>query len=201
MLTLGSLKLYLGEKAFRCATGEIRIPVPSPHQRSWDTIAQIANLHLAGIDGMSLSTGPSTSDAFYSWWRPLTVGPQTRATHFIGDIVPSSVIMTDWMSCVREPVIYSSSIPSLGRSTSYLISFVGWVEILRRHTLMAAGSQVLIRELVVVMRLIPLHHYMPYIDFGAGGLSFSDIRGPNHLLILRISLIRLTLFRPVLPVI
>lgn len=62
---------------------------------------------------------------------------------------------------------------------------------------MAAGSQVLIRELVVVIRMIPLHHYMPYIDFGAGGLSFSDIRGPNHLLILRISLIRLTLFRPV----
>lgn len=64
---------------------------------------QISEIPLEGTNGFLLSDGPSTSEVFSTWWRPRTIGSQTQATHFLGDLVPGSVMMTDWMVCVREP--------------------------------------------------------------------------------------------------
>lgn len=64
---------------------------------------QIIDLPLEGVDGRLLSDGPSTLDVFRSWWRPHIIGPQTRAIHFLGDIIPGSIMMTNWMACIHEP--------------------------------------------------------------------------------------------------
>lgn len=103
MLTFKGWELYLRERAFRCVSGEIRIPVHPPLHRSCLIDAQISNFPLEGVDGFLLSDGPSTSDAFSAWWRPYTVGAQTRVTYFLGDIILGSVMMTDWIAYVWEP--------------------------------------------------------------------------------------------------
>lgn len=95
LLTFGGWELYLGDKAFRCVTGEIQIPFHPPMRRQWDLFTLIIEHPLGGIYDKELSNGPCTSDPFRIWWRPLTIGPQTRATHFLSDIVPSSIMMSE----------------------------------------------------------------------------------------------------------
>lgn len=51
LLTLGGWELYLGERAFHCVTGEIRIPFCPPPQRFWPVDAHITKLPVAGDDG------------------------------------------------------------------------------------------------------------------------------------------------------
>lgn len=103
LLTLGGWELYLGEKSFRCVLGEIRILVHSLLYRFWHEDAHISDIPLEIIDGFLLSDGPSTLEIFASWWRAQTIGAQTWSIHFLGDIIDGSVMMIDWMACVREP--------------------------------------------------------------------------------------------------
>lgn len=67
LLTYGGWELYLGERAFRCVIGEIRIPFHLPSRRSWPMDAQISEIPVEGEDGFRLSNGPNTSDAFFIW--------------------------------------------------------------------------------------------------------------------------------------
>lgn len=100
LLTYGGWKLYLGERAFHYVTGEICIPFHPPSRRFWPVDAHITEVLVEYKGDRRLSNGPSTSNAFRSWWRPRTIRTQTRATHFLGDIVLGSVMMMDWIKCI-----------------------------------------------------------------------------------------------------
>lgn len=93
----------MGERAYRCVTGAIRIPHHPPARRSWQVEDQIREIPLEGISGLELSSEPVSSDAFRMWWEPLTIGAQAWASHYIGDLVPGSLLMRDWVQCVWEP--------------------------------------------------------------------------------------------------
>lgn len=99
----GGWELNLGERAFRCVLGSIRIPFLPPSRRSWPLNQPISDIPMGGLDRFLLSDGPSTSVDFALWWVPRTIGAHTRATLFLGDIVPGSMMMTNWMAYVREP--------------------------------------------------------------------------------------------------
>lgn len=50
-----------------------------------------------------LLDGPCTLTTFFLWWMPRTIGAQTRATQFFGDMVPGLVMITNWMAYFRKP--------------------------------------------------------------------------------------------------
>ena len=104
LFTDGGWELYLGERAIRSTTGEIRIPILPPARRHWPVSQSPASeIPLLGVDGFDLSEGPCTQEIFQRWWLPRTIGAQSRATQFMGDMVPGSLMMTDWVACVRAP--------------------------------------------------------------------------------------------------
>lgn len=70
--------------------------------------------------------GLITSVDFALWWVPRTIEAQTRATHFLGDIIPGSVMMTDWMTCVREST-HIAQIADLTRRVDQLSLFVRYL--------------------------------------------------------------------------
>lgn len=78
---------------------------------------------MEGEDSFRLSDGPSTSDAFFIWWRPRTIGAQTWATHFLGDIIPGSVMMTDSMACGWDSTHFDQ-ITSLTRQVAQMSFFI-----------------------------------------------------------------------------
>lgn len=100
LLTYGGWELYPGERAFRYVSGEIRIPFHPYPRRSWPIEKQITEIPLEVVDGFLLSNGPNIIEIFTTWWRPRTIGAQTRVTHLLGDLVLRSVIMTDWIASV-----------------------------------------------------------------------------------------------------
>lgn len=60
----GGWELYLGERAFRCTSGEIRIPFLPHSRRFWPLGQPILDFPSGGLDGFLLSDGPTTSDTF-----------------------------------------------------------------------------------------------------------------------------------------
>lgn len=66
LLTFRGWELHLGERAFRCVTGDIRIPFHPPPWRFWPTNAHIVEVPVEDEDDQRLSDGPSTLNVFRS---------------------------------------------------------------------------------------------------------------------------------------
>lgn len=54
---------------------------------------------------------------------PRTIGAQICATQFLGDMIPGSIMITDWMACVWEPT-YLTQIAYLTHRVDKMFLFI-----------------------------------------------------------------------------